>query len=54
MDGDEGLRTDFNQIKQDSAVDIHDLVDCYGIYASQMSTNMLRLSKSQSSRFFHS
>ena len=42
------LITDCNQIKQDNVVDIHDLVDRYGIYVSQMTTNMLRLSKSQS------
>jgi hypothetical protein len=48
------LITDCNRIKQDNAVDIHDLVDCYGISVSQMTTIMLRLSKSQSGRFFHS
>jgi hypothetical protein len=46
------LITDCNQIKQDNAVDIHDLVDRYGIYVSQKTTNMLRLSKSQFGRFF--
>ena len=46
------LITDCNQIKQDNVVDIHDLVDRYGIYVPQKTTNMLRLSKSQSGRFF--
>jgi hypothetical protein len=41
------LITDCNQIKQDSVVDIHDLVDRYGISVSQMTTIMLRFSKSQ-------
>ena len=46
------LITNFNQIKQDIVVDIHDFVDRYGISVSQMTTNMFRLPKSQSGRFF--
>jgi len=46
------LITYFNQINKDNAVDIHDVVDRYGIFVSQMNTNMLHLSKSQSGRFF--
>ena len=46
------LITDCNQIKQDSVVDIHDLVDRYGISVSQMTTIMLRFTKSQPGRFF--
>ena len=46
------LITDCNQRKQHNVVDIHDFVDRYGIAVSQITTNMLRLSKSQSGRFF--
>ena len=46
------LITDCNQIKQDNVVDIHDFVDRYGISVSQMTTIMLRFSKSQPIRFF--
>ena len=45
------LIRDCNQIKKDNAVDIHELVDRYGISVLQMTTNILRLSKSQSGPF---
>ena len=43
------LITDLKKIqKKDNVVDVHELVDRYGIYVSHMTTNMFCLSKSQS------